>query len=760
MGLVAVLMSLCYVLRPPTRSINRLLKCLLLAVPVLALAAFLPLPKASEPFWRIALETEHGISLGRLFTPQPWITLEGWVVLVVGVLWLLYCLGQDFGRQESRVAIQFFTVFIALLAVISIGLLWSKREIPLWRGEWAALAYFGPFPNRNHFGGLLAIGAVFGFAAAYDSIQRKRATMGIAYGLCVIPMFAAMLLNTSRMGVLLFFAGLSLWMAIATSKRYTKAQIAVSLSLLLLLASGFILFGNAVMSRLHLMDGTLRQVISSEGRFGIYLDTTRMIAISPWAGVGLGNFEPVFSMTRETIDTESRALHPESDWLWLASEAGLPCMVCALVVAVILTVTCGPWSKRQRMTSRRRRLSVTAGVAALIFPAQSLVDTPLHGLGPASFVALLIGLAGSRRQLETARESKPLPGLWIGAGIAIGAVGVTVLVSGFTGSTVSPEGRFDQLFNEAVHLRSRNDNAAAVQTLDKAASLKPLQWNVYFERAQQKLALGYSSQAALADFSRARYLEQTYGRLCMKETEVWLQYDPPYAIPALREAMSRDATRAYGFYLWAVEQLTLHPELRPALRSLATTPSLQFVYLSSSTGEEFNSALKDFLERHPNLEGVKPDDRRKLFQLWYERGNASELLRRLEEDPAWLRDGWPILAEHLAKGGDFKGAYMLAHAHLPKPALRARDSRESADTLRRLFLLNPQDPLAGLDLYWSQKASSSLDAALVTLREVALLKNAPVGVYWEMATLLADTGDYLHAWSTLQEYSRRIAPPS
>jgi hypothetical protein len=285
-----------------------------------------------------------------------------------------------------------------------------------------------------------------------------------------------------------------------------------------------------------------------------------------------------------------------------------------------------------------------------------------------------------------------------------------------------------------------------------------LQWNIYFERAVLKLELGYSSQEALIDFARARYLEQTFGRLCMSEAEVWFNHDPPYAIPALREAMARDATRAYSFYHTAIQQLTAHPQLRPALRSLANTPSLQFLYLASSTGSEFESALKEYIAKHPTLEGLKSADRVKLFQLWYERGNSAELLQRLEESPEWLRDGWPVLAEHRAKQGDFEGAYALAHAHLPKPALRARDTGDTTETLRRRFLLNPQDPLAGLDLYWSQKASGDFKGALTTLREVCLLKNAPLGVNWELASALATAGDYLHAWSTLQEYIRRLPP--
>lgn len=757
MGLVGLLMSVCYLLRPPTRVISRLLLGLLVAVPLLALTAFLPLSEASAPSWRVTLESEYGIRLGGLVSPQPWFTFEGWVALALGVVWLIYCLQQDFGRQEIRVAIQFFTFVIAVLAVISIGLLWSKREIPLWRVDYE-LAYFGPFPNRNHFGGLLAIGAVLGFAATFDSFQRKKPLLGSLFALCVIPMFAAMLLNTSRMGVLVFFGGLSLWMALATTKKYTKAQIAVALSILLILASGFILFGDRILSRVHFGEGALAKTLASEGRIGIYMDACRMISHSPWAGVGLGNFEPVFAMVRESIDTESRALHPESDWLWLASEAGLPCMLAAFAAACIMTVHFGPWGRRRTTSSRGKRLMVTAGVAALIFPLQSLVDTPLHGIGPATFTALLIGLAGSGRSPEMAQPPSRVPALWPSLGLGLGALGASLLAADLTGSALTPQARFAQLFNEAVRLKNSGDRAAALQTWDKVASIKPLQWNTYYERALLKLELGYSSQEALVDFSRSRYLEQTVGRPCMYEALVWLEFDPPYAIPALREAMARDATRSYSFFHWAVNTTTAHPELRPALRSLATTPSLQFLYLSSATGAEFESVLREYLAEHPNLEGLKQEDRLKLFQLWYERGNASELLPRLEENPGWLRDGWPVLAQHRAKQGDFEGAYTLAHAHLPKPALRARDSDESTDTLRRRFLLNPQDPLAGLDLYWSQKAAGDYRGALATLREVAVVKGAPAGVYWELAETLAGAGDYLQAWSALQEYSSRESP--
>jgi hypothetical protein len=192
------------------------------------------------------------------------------------------------------------------------------------------------------------------------------------------------------------------------------------------------------------------------------------------------------------------------------------------------------------------------------------------------------------------------------------------------------------------------------------------------------------------------------------------------------------------------------------MRSLATTPSLQFLYLASSTGAEFESSLKEYIAKHPTLEGLKPEDRLKLFHLWYDRGNSVELLQHLEQNPEWLRDGWPVLAEHRAKQGDFEGAYTLAHAHLPKPSLRARETGEQTETLRRRFLLNPQDPLAGLDLYWSQKSAGDFKAALATLREVTLLKEAPLGVNWEMAGVLAATGDYFHAWGAMQEYIRRL----
>src|SRR6185436_14913869 len=100
-----------------------------------------------------------------------------------------------------------------------------------WQREWKLL-YFGPFPNRNNFGGLLAMGAVLAFAATYDS-YRRRSPWWPAYALTLLPIVGAVLLNTSRAGLALLFLGLVAWMGFASFSRRSAQRIAVAVALLL-----------------------------------------------------------------------------------------------------------------------------------------------------------------------------------------------------------------------------------------------------------------------------------------------------------------------------------------------------------------------------------------------------------------------------------------------------------------------------------------------------------------------------------------------
>ena len=99
----------------------------------------------------------------------------------------------------------------------------------------------------------------------------------------------------------------------------------------------------------------------------------------------------------------------------------------------------------------------------------------------------------------------------------------------------------------------------------------------------------------MKDFARARYLEPNSGNLCNAEALLWMPYDPSYAVPAWRMAISRNHLLAQGYFNWMCSQMQGHAELRHAARMLATKPGLKLTYLSYAEKEEFSETLNELL---------------------------------------------------------------------------------------------------------------------------------------------------------------------
>src|SRR4029078_10926701 len=125
-----------------------------------------------------------------------------------------------------------------------------------------------------------------------------------------------------------------------------------------------------------------------------------------------------------------------------------------------------------------------------------------------------------------------------------------------------------------------------------AAAVKPLQWNIYYDRAMLKLRLGRPHTEALQDFSRWRQLEKKNAELCAREFDFWLDYDPVLGVAALREALRRDPTRAKAYYEQRLWRMTAYPELRPHFLAMAESDAkLALAFLHSATPEEFSLLL-------------------------------------------------------------------------------------------------------------------------------------------------------------------------
>src|SRR5438094_4950942 len=331
-GLVIMLLALYLLVRPPRFSLGTLTNLVLLPFFILAAVAFLPARWFFQPEWREAFVNDFGIQLPSTLTPQPWITLGYLVSFAAGLSWLYVVSTQDLELREVRFQLRLFTSGIAFLAAISIALHLARTTLSFWHNE----QNFGPFPNRNQTGALFGLAAIVILACAQDDL-RKRRKRWIVWILALVLIGAAIILNFSRTGAAILMAGSAFWLGTLAFKQRSPWRLAlgISLSLLLLLITAVLLFGGQTLERFHLHSfGTAD--ISSNLRWQIFYDTLRLVRNSPWCGIGFGNFEPIFAIFRDASLGGTRALHPESDWLWFWAELGWPALVLIIVGITLL----------------------------------------------------------------------------------------------------------------------------------------------------------------------------------------------------------------------------------------------------------------------------------------------------------------------------------------------------------------------------------------------------------------------------------------
>src|ERR1700737_3207129 len=175
---------------------------------------------------------------------------------------------------------------------------------------------------------LFAITAIILLASGQDDIRyhRKRWIVWFAAYAIIV---AAIILNFSRAGVVILVLGSALWIGAIALRQRSTARLALGSSFVLVLLSILLLMGGQTLQRFHLR-GFHSSGISSDFRWLIFQDVFQLIRSSPWCGIGLGNFEPVFAIFRDASLADTRALHPESDWLWLWAELGWPALIVAL----------------------------------------------------------------------------------------------------------------------------------------------------------------------------------------------------------------------------------------------------------------------------------------------------------------------------------------------------------------------------------------------------------------------------------------------
>ncbi len=760
-GLAAMMVGMVMIAFPARRRLPKILRLCLVAAIAAPLTAFLPTSFHGAMPWRESLKTDTGIATSKFITQQPWVTLEAWMFFTLCVAWLAWALVRGFSAAQRRTMLQVFAGGGILLSWLTIAeklkwltIAWWPRNLAEW-GE-----PFGPFANRNHISSLAAITCVLCASATYDAHRRKeRSWMFFAIGI-FLPI-TVIFMNSSRAGLILLFVGMTLWLGTSALRRGFFKKMAITASLAFMAVAVVFVSEGGLAARLDAQ--SYDQVLASDGRSRLYSDTLRLASTAPWIGIGLGNFDTVFSIASTHQDARVRALHPESDLLWLLVEGGLLTLLPCLLLLLWVMRSSGPWGGRKskgRTHRQDRRLRNTAAIVFILGLLHSIIDVPIHGLGYAILMGLLAGITLRPRQLPDEASLLEKFGTVI-SGLAAVLLGAAWIAVAFGKPVIPGTSSAAVLRARARDLANSGSAADALKLQTRAIAMRPMDYSLYYERAETRLRLYDSNEEALLDFTRARILEPHYAYMCYQEGVNWLAFRPEYAVLGWREFLKRlpqAGPGQHGYFRQMISHAQTHSDLRHQLWNLATSLDLKLDYLSMiSNREDFDVCLKDILLRQPDLASLDSKQRMTLFDLWLRLGDKETLFAAIKANKTWQSDGgWKLIAENHAQKSEFEQACRIAAIQMPSLLRTTQGASTDIQALERAFLFNPLDSRLGIDLFQAYKNRGEIDLAIRTLEKTSKSSTPPNYIHQEIAALYMLKEDFRRSWEHYREASAQV----
>jgi hypothetical protein len=709
-----------------------------------------------EP-WRTRLVEEWSVAVSSSLSPDFQLTLETWIISLFGLIWLWSCFGQNFSDSGRRLALRLLAFGCIVIGIFFLLEVYHLVHLPWWphSAEGAGRRDFGPFSNRNHASSLFALASVLCAAASFDAMRRKSRSWLLFFAGFIL-LFICIVSNTSRGGLMLFLVGSAVWVAAVAMKKGLLRKVLVSLSIIgtilcfVLVSKGFL--GERLLSR------SIGASIAEDTRARLAEETLSAFISAPWLGQGLGVFEFAFPQVTPSAMPLARAIHPESDLLWLLFEGGLMVLIPAGFLTFWFVSTTGPWFSRRKKQSRDsrsgRRIRNSFAIATGLALIHGVFDVPMHGFGYFLLIAFIASLA-VRPRYAGSRITFAGKCFFRLAGLVMIISGAYGLLMFFGAVEASIPSMAPVLHDRALIESAKGKRAEALVMMNRAIKLSPLNYRLYFLRAELHLVLRQDREQALLDFGRARAVEPRYADFCMDEGDFWMRFDPSIALIPWREFLHRYEApeELYLDRYWRmVASLAAFPDQHLGIWRLASHLPLQLMCLIQYTNSPHWETLHtEFLAQHPGLADLNENQTHYFFSAWQQKSEKAVLLDYIRKYPRLQKICWRLLVMDLAQSGQFESAFKLAASHIPAAAPSASISLADIPRLERAQLLNPLDMLPGIELYYAQRLGGNLKSARLTLERVMQLPQAPAFLKRELASLLAEFGDFRGAWDLMRQ---------
>jgi hypothetical protein len=631
----------------------------------LTMAALLPASLIALPEWRESLPSSLSALLADSICPQPWLAWFWWGLLVLTVLLGVVLLSTPLDGKRLAIFMHAVALIVGLYAGLSIFAYHSG-----WKYPFSGNAPFGFLPNKNHTATLLVTGAVVSFGLMQWSVAHKLRVSAVLAALCGAPPLAALLFfSNSRAGVVFLAAGLLIW-AIGSGRSGSRKVILAGAGILvaflvILFAAG----GSEVRTRLAALwqQATAVEAQAAEAGAGdldfrqpIFRDTSRLIAEQPATGVGLGQFRYVFPQYRAESARAARILHPESDWLLVASESGVP-------AAAVLLVLVGWYGLRswRRRSGPDGLLHWTAASAVLAAVLHGVVDVPWHrpALGWFLFVLALVAVPKPRVALNHPA--------WLRVPFVLG--GVCALAIAFSWSKDLWHGqpplpyRWNEYNRQLTELGRQEDYEAGEILAAESLHIYPLEKDAHYWVLAFTEASGQQLDKLIKD---ARAVDPVMPQLAAGQAALWRGVDPSREAESWSEAVRRalvidglqnDASLngARGMIEQALRSLRGNAAAQSELlMQIEENPLLSAYWFRSADAEAIDAWLSRGETRGDWLDGLPETARMAVLERWITLPSAAGAVEYMERRGGARVYGRP-LANFYAKAGDKERAVRI-----------------------------------------------------------------------------------------------------
>jgi O-antigen ligase len=352
-------------------------------------------PRASTLLNAFSVPFATGFATAWPLSIDPRDTRTSLAALVAFTLFLLGLSNQFGGDRLRRVpgGLATFAVLLALFGIFSREYNTNNRVYWFWQPEQGGADLFGPFVNRNHFGGwmlmtsCLLVGALLGhFERALRGRAGRRVPrlewlssaeantilrMSVAVATTVVALFWTL----SRSSILGFavatvaFAWLVMRRQALTGTRRTAALAAIGAAAL----AGFTWRGPARLVAWFQFPGELSVV----GRLDAWRDSLQIIRDFPLTGTGLNTYSDVM-LFYQTRHREYHLAQAHNDYVQLLAEGGL---LVALPAALAIALLVHAVRRNLRAAEEEARgywIRAGAAIGMLAIAAQELVEFSLQ----------------------------------------------------------------------------------------------------------------------------------------------------------------------------------------------------------------------------------------------------------------------------------------------------------------------------------------------------------------------------------------------